>query len=53
MPCKTVVMPADCVHINSTYYRHMIGRAGRRGFDTIGNIGNKGCERVNKSKHIH
>ncbi len=32
-------MPTDCIYINSIYYRHMIGRAGRRGFDTIGNIG--------------
>jgi replicative superfamily II helicase len=39
MPCKTVIMPTDCIYINSIYYRHMIGRAGRRGFDTIGNIG--------------
>jgi superfamily II RNA helicase len=39
MPCKTVCMPTDCIYINSIYYRHMIGRAGRRGFDTIGNIG--------------
>ena len=39
MPCKTVIMPTDCIYINSIYYRHMIGRAGRRSFDTIGNIG--------------
>ena len=40
MPCKTVVMPADSIYFNAIYYRHMISRAGRRGFDTIGHVGN-------------
>ncbi|RNA17498.1 superfamily II RNA helicase [Brachionus plicatilis] len=38
MPCKTVVIPSDLCYLNPIYYRHMVGRAGRRGFDTIGNI---------------
>lgn len=38
MPCKTVVIPGHLRFLNPIYYRHMIGRAGRRGFDTIGNI---------------
>ena len=36
MPCKTVVLPSDSMYFNPIYYRHMIGRAGRRGFDNIG-----------------
>jgi replicative superfamily II helicase len=32
-------MPADCIYLDNIYYRHMIGRAGRRGFDTFGNVG--------------
>lgn len=38
MPCKTVVIPSDLCYLNPIYFRHMVGRAGRRGFDTIGNI---------------
>ena len=38
MPCRTVVMPADSQFFGSIYYRHMVGRAGRRGFDNFGNI---------------
>ena len=37
MPCKTVVLTKDLLYINTMMYRQMIGRAGRRGFDTIGN----------------
>jgi replicative superfamily II helicase len=32
-------MPADCIYFDNIYYRHMIGRAGRRDFDTFGNVG--------------
>ena len=38
MPCKTVVMTNECLFLDTMMYRQMIGRAGRRGFDTIGNI---------------
>jgi hypothetical protein len=38
MPCKTVVITNECLFLDTMLYRQMIGRAGRRGFDTIGNI---------------
>ena len=38
MPCKTVVLTKDCLMLDTMLYRQMIGRAGRRGFDTIGNV---------------
>ena len=38
MPCRTVVLTKDSLYLNTMLYRQMIGRAGRRGFDTIGNI---------------
>ena len=38
MPCRTVVLTRDCLFLDTMLYRQMIGRAGRRGFDTIGNI---------------
>ena len=38
MPCRTVVLTKDSLNLNTMMYRQMIGRAGRRGFDTIGNI---------------
>ena len=38
MPCKTVVLGCDSVGFSSIKYKQMVGRAGRRSFDTIGNI---------------
>ena len=38
MPCKTVVLTSDSVHFNAVKYKQMIGRAGRRSFDTFGNV---------------
>jgi hypothetical protein len=38
MPCKTVVLTCDSIGFSSIKYKQMVGRAGRRTFDTIGNI---------------
>ncbi|GJQ71104.1 putative ATP-dependent RNA helicase [Trypoxylus dichotomus] len=38
MPCKSVVVFGDSPYLNSIEYHQMSGRAGRRGFDTEGNV---------------
>lgn len=38
MPCKTVILSHELVNYDSVIYRHTIGRAGRRGYDTIGHV---------------
>ena len=38
VPCRTVVLPKDSIFFGPTYYKQMVGRAGRRGFDKAGNI---------------
>jgi len=38
MPCKTTVFSGYSVFLNAMNYRQMSGRAGRRGFDLIGNV---------------
>ena len=38
MPCKTVILSHEMITLDSIVYRHTIGRAGRRGFDTIGHV---------------
>ncbi|KAF5140225.1 rna helicase of the ski2 subfamily [Vairimorpha ceranae] len=38
MPCRTVVFAGDSLLLDPLNFKQMAGRAGRRGFDTLGNI---------------
>lgn len=38
MPCKTTVIAGSSGYLNSLEYHQMAGRAGRRGYDTTGNV---------------
>lgn len=38
MPCKTVVFYGDSIYLTALNYHQAAGRAGRRGFDLLGNV---------------
>ncbi|KAH7173100.1 hypothetical protein DER46DRAFT_644793 [Fusarium sp. MPI-SDFR-AT-0072] len=45
MPCKTVVFSGDSMFLSPQNYRQASGRAGRRGFDLLGNVVFNGISR--------
>ncbi|KAH6977816.1 hypothetical protein EDB82DRAFT_567453 [Fusarium venenatum] len=45
MPCKTVVFSGDSMFLSPQNYRQASGRAGRRGFDLLGNVVFNGINR--------
>ncbi|PHH67418.1 hypothetical protein CDD81_28 [Ophiocordyceps australis] len=45
MPCKTVVFFGDSVYLTTLNYLQAAGRAGRRGFDVLGNVVFTGMQR--------
>ncbi|KAL8392556.1 hypothetical protein RB595_002664 [Gaeumannomyces hyphopodioides] len=38
LPCKTAVFSGDSIYLSALNYRQASGRAGRRGFDLLGNV---------------
>lgn len=51
MPCKTVVFAGDSVWLTALNFRQASGRAGRRGFDNLGNVVFLGVP-VNKAQFL-
>lgn len=45
MPCKTVVFSGDSAYLTALNFRQAAGRAGRRGFDFLGNVVFQGLSR--------
>ncbi|KAK5073495.1 hypothetical protein LTR64_007368 [Lithohypha guttulata] len=52
MPCKTVIFAGDSVFLTALNYRQCAGRAGRRGFDLLGNVVFHGVSRQKVSRLI-
>ena len=49
MPCATVVFSGDSVFLTALNFRQAAGRAGRRGFDLLGNVVFQGISRQVRS----
>ncbi|KAK1020060.1 hypothetical protein LTR33_019254, partial [Friedmanniomyces endolithicus] len=52
MPCKTDVFSGDSVFLTALNYRQCAGRAGRRGFDLLGNVVFQGVSHAKVSRLI-
>ncbi|QSZ32856.1 hypothetical protein DSL72_002436 [Monilinia vaccinii-corymbosi] len=50
MPCATVVFSGDSVFLTALNFRQAAGRAGRRGFDLLGNVVFQGVSRERASR---
>jgi hypothetical protein len=50
MPCSTVVFSGDSVFLTALNFRQAAGRAGRRGFDLLGNVVFQGISRERASR---
>ncbi|KAI9055505.1 hypothetical protein LZ554_000454 [Drepanopeziza brunnea f. sp. 'monogermtubi'] len=50
MPCSTVVFSGDSVFLTALNFRQAAGRAGRRGFDLLGNVVFQGISEARASR---